>query len=61
MNRHTPDLASLVFGLLFVVIGLVLLTGDVAALSFEWLIPGIAIALGALLIWTGRSRGATNS
>jgi hypothetical protein len=60
MNRHTPDLASLVIGLLFAVIGLVLLFGDIAALSFEWLIPVIAIALGALLIWTGRSRRATD-
>lgn len=61
MHRHTPDLASLGFGLLFVVIGLVLLTGDIAALSFEWLIPVIAIALGALLIWTGRSRRVTDA
>jgi len=61
MNRHSPDLASLVFGLFFVVIGLVLLTGDIAALSFEWLIPVIAIALGALLIWTGRSRRVTDA
>lgn len=60
MSRHTPDLASLVFGLLFAVIGLVLLFGDIAALSFEWLIPATAIALGALLIWTGRSRRATD-
>ncbi len=61
MNRHAPDIASLAFGLLFSVVGLVLLFGDIAALSFEWLFPGIAIALGALLIWTGRSRAATDS
>lgn len=60
MTRHAPDLASLVFGLLFAIIGLVLLLGDIAALSLEWLIPLLAIAVGALMVWSGRSRHATD-
>ena len=61
MTRHALDLPSLVSGVLFVLIGLVLMVGDAAALSLEWLIPVIAIALGALLIWTGRSRRVTDA
>lgn len=61
MTRHTLDPVSLVSGVVFVLIGLVLVVGDAAALSLEWLIPGVAIALGILMIWTGRSRRATES
>ena len=56
MNRHPADLVSLAFGLLFSVIGLVLLAGDQLALSWAWLAPTMVIALGAILIVAGWRR-----
>jgi hypothetical protein len=55
MTRHTPDFVSLIFGLLFVAIGLVLLAGDAGAFSLEWVAPLTAIALGLLLVIAARS------
>lgn len=61
MTRHTLDLASLLSGVLFALVGLVLLFGDPGSLSFEWLVPTVAVVLGLLLIWTGRSRRTTDA
>jgi hypothetical protein len=56
MNRHPADLVSLAFGLLFSVIGLVVLANDQLALSWEWLAPTMVIALGAIFIAAGWRR-----
>ena len=54
MTRHPADIVSLAFGLLFVVIGLVLLSDSAGALSWEWLAPLAVIVLGVLLIVVAR-------
>jgi hypothetical protein len=60
MPRHATDLVSLAFGLLFAAIGAVLLADERLGFSWEWLAPGIAIGLGAILIAAGwRRRAAT--
>ncbi len=55
MTRHSPDLLSLVFGMLFVAAGLVLLSGDSGALSLTWVGPLMAIVIGVLLVVAARS------
>ncbi len=55
MARHPADLLSLSFGLLFVAVGLVLVSGGINALSLEWVAPLTAIVLGAILILVARS------
>lgn len=55
MSRHRADFLSLAFGLLFVAIGLILLSGATGALSLAWVGPLTAIALGALLVLAARS------
>jgi hypothetical protein len=55
MSRHPADPVSLVFGMLFAAIGLVLLSGGDRALSLAWVGPLTAVALGALLILAARS------
>jgi len=59
MTRHPIDFVSLAFGVLFAVIGLVMLAGDRLALSWEWLAPATVIALGAILITAGWTRRTT--
>lgn len=56
MPRHPADLLSLVFGLLFSAIGLVLLSGGANVVSMAWIGPLVAIGLGALLLLAARSR-----
>ena len=60
MARHPADLLSLSFGLLFVAVGLILLSGGIDALAFEWVGPVAAILLGALLIIVARSSRPAN-
>ncbi|MBA2632764.1 MAG: hypothetical protein H0U86_07165 [Chloroflexi bacterium] len=55
MSRHRADPVSLMFGLLFAAIGLILLSGGDGALSLAWVGPLTAVALGALLILAARS------
>ncbi len=55
MTRHPADVLSLVCGLLFAAVGLVLLSGGGGALSLAWVGPLVAIALGALLVLAARS------
>ena len=55
MNRHHTDTLSLVFGLAFAVVGLVLLAGGDGTLSMSWVAPLAAVALGVLLIAAARS------
>ncbi len=53
MTRHTTDLVSLAFGVLFAAIGLVLLADERLAVSTDWLAPATAIGFGAILIAAG--------
>lgn len=55
MTRHSADLLSLFFGLLFAAIGLVLLSGGAGALSLAWVGPLVAVALGVVLVLAARS------
>ena len=52
MKRHDTDALSLLFGALFTVVGLVLLSGDPSrgSVSFAWAGPVAAIAVGLLVI-----------
>ncbi len=52
MDRHELDPLSLIFGLLFVPIGLVLLTGDPVrgSMSLAWAGPVVAIGIGLLVV-----------
>lgn len=54
MTRHPADLLSLVAGLVMLGLGLVLLTGGVGDLPMEWVGPGVAIGLGALILFAAR-------
>jgi cytochrome c-type biogenesis protein CcmH/NrfF len=58
MRRHDLDGLSLVFGLLFVAVGLVLLSGDPArgTISLPWAGPIVAIGLGLLVVLAARPR-----
>lgn len=58
MRRHDLDTLSLVFGLLFTAVGLVLLGGDPArdGLSLSWVGPVVAIGLGLLVVLAVRPR-----
>ena len=59
MTRHPVDYVSLAFGVLFAVIGAVMLAGDQLALSWEWLPPATVIVLGSILISAGWNRRTT--
>jgi len=48
--RHSPDLVSLTFGVLFAATGVLLLFGQLDGIRLDWLIPVITVVLGVLLI-----------
>jgi len=50
MTRHSPDLVSLTFGVLFAAIGILLLLGRLDGIRLDWLIPTAIVVLGVLLI-----------
>ena len=50
LTRHSPDLVSLTFGVLFAAIGILLLFGQLDGIRLDWLIPVITVVLGVLLI-----------
>jgi hypothetical protein len=57
MERHRLDALSLVFGLPFVAVGLLLLSGGPALshdLPMQWVGPMVAIGLGVLLFLAAR-------
>ena len=58
MDRHELDPLSLLFGLMFANIGLVLLTGDPArgSISLAWAGPAAAIGVGLLVVLAVRPR-----
>lgn len=61
MRRHHLDLLSLLFGLLFAGVGLVLLGGSPArgSVSLAWVGPVVAIGLGVLVVVAARPRADT--
>jgi hypothetical protein len=57
-ERHTLDIVSLVFGLLFIALALpVLLTNTPLTLDARWLWPAAVIVLGAIVAASGVRRG----
>ena len=56
MNRHPADLLSLAFGLIFAAVAIMLLMGDLAALSWEWIGPVVIIAVGAIVSVAARPK-----
>ena len=63
MDRHHVDPTSLVFGLLFVIVGQILMTGDPDTGTFwlGWTSPAVALGLGILVVVAaqrGRSTAA---
>ena len=50
LTRHSPDLVSLTFGVLFAAIGVLLLFGRLDGIRLDWLIPVVTVVLGVLLI-----------
>ena len=50
MTRHSPDLVSLTFGMLFAAIGILLLLGRLDGIRLDWLVPAVTVVLGVLLI-----------
>jgi hypothetical protein len=57
MPRHSPDLVSLTFGILFAAIGVVLLLGRLDTIRLDWVIPAAVVVLGVLLIVLARPTG----
>jgi len=60
MERHRLDALSLVFGLVFVAVGLLLLSGGPALghnLPMQWVGPMVAIGLGVVLFLAARPEG----
>jgi hypothetical protein len=56
VTRHPADLLSLVAGLAVLGLGLLLLSGRVGDIPFEWVGPIAAIGLGALILVAARPR-----
>ncbi|MEO8252403.1 MAG: hypothetical protein ABI978_00245 [Chloroflexota bacterium] len=54
MERHRVDVLSLVAGMLFLAIGLVLLSGGLSAVPMEWAGPAVAIGLGVMIVVAAR-------
>lgn len=61
MQRHDVDPTSLVFGLMFAGMGLMLLTGDPAGgtVWLGWTGPAVAVGLGLLVIIAVRPHRST--
>jgi hypothetical protein len=57
MARHPADLVSLIFGMLFAAIGVVLLMGRLDGIRLDWILPVATVVLGVLLIALARSIG----
>jgi predicted membrane metal-binding protein len=55
VNRRNLDRPSLVAGTVVVALGVLLLLdfGGVLDLGFEWLVPAVLAAVGAMLLTTG--------
>ena len=56
MHQHRFDALSLIFGAIFVVSGLLLLTGGVDGLPMQWVGTLVAVLLGVVIIFAARPR-----
>lgn len=56
MNQHRFDLLSFIFGSLFVVAGLLLLSGGIDGLEMRWVGPLVAVLMGLVIIFAARPR-----
>lgn len=58
MRRHDVDGLSLAFGLVFIAVGLVFLSGDPVhgTISLAWAGPIVAIGVGLLVVLAARPR-----
>jgi len=56
VTRHPTDLLSLLAGLAVLGLGLLLLSGGVGDIPFEWVGPMAAIGVGALILVAARPR-----
>lgn len=63
MQRHDVDPTSLAFGLLFTVVGLMLLHGDPAGgtVWLGWTGPAVVVGLGLLIVLAVRPRRSATS
>ena len=59
MRRHSFDPISFVFGLMFAVLGMAFVSGnvDLSDLHASWIWPLPLIALGLLMLFSARRRG----
>lgn len=56
MNQHRFDALSFIFGSIFVVAGLLLLTGGIEGLEMRWVGPVVAVLLGLVILFAVRPR-----
>lgn len=59
MNQHRFDALSFIFGSIFVVAGLLLLTGGIEGLQMQWVGPVVAVLLGLVILYAARPRRPT--
>lgn len=58
MTRHDFDGVSFSFGVLFLLIGLLVLSGGADALPMEWAGPFVAVLVGLVILFAARPRRA---
>jgi hypothetical protein len=59
MERHPFDAVSFVFGLLYLGVSVLLVTGTAGAIPMNWVGPFVAIGLGVVILvaaWPRRAR-----
>ncbi|MGZ8475661.1 MAG: hypothetical protein ACXWWQ_05470 [Candidatus Limnocylindria bacterium] len=56
MNQHRFDALSFIFGSIFVVAGLLLLTGGLQGIQLQWVGPVVAVLLGLVILFAVRPR-----
>lgn len=56
MNQHRFDPLSFIFGGLFVLVGLLLLSGGADGLPMHWVGPLVAVLLGLVILFAARPR-----
>jgi len=56
MNQHRFDALSFIFGAIFVVAGLLLLTGGIEGIQMQWVGPVVAVIIGLVILFAVRPR-----
>lgn len=59
MARHPVDIFSFVSGALVLALGLLLLSGSLGGVPFEWAGPAVAIGLGVVILFAARGGAPT--